>query len=584
MSGSPTDQFDVEGTPNSAPHVTIQNYVTTGTSAGVYVMGKSVMPLTVIGNFALYVGRRLNSDGTVTNVGQVDAVFNPNNTFMQYGVPLPGGFPQFLIQNGQLVIPNNLQLVPGVTYNTYVVGGSGPPAPQNPLPVFFNYTGQGQSTMVFDTSGDVLNQGTLGKISFGTYNNYDGVSSNSLFAGEADLRFLQGDVIYTSNVETFDYGPQVVGAVNTLDKAGMAMLIDNPIAAPFHYIANTKNLADDVEEILIGRNVGPVSVQGGGASSRVEINPLFSLPTTSAAIVLFNNQSLIPYPGWNTVNAGGYSLRDTIQADVTVSNAALRVISDIPLPTGMTGPASLPDVHISGSQITGIGTGNINYSGLVNDPFANESTSFGPFGGDTDMGTSEFPGLSIELPAHAPAKTFVDDTPSGVTTLIDTMLSSSASTTNAGPITVLGTTGPLMLGQFWVAFSPAVHFQYPVATGVPVGVLAWNEGLSTPQITIGNGSVQNIKGAVLIAGDTQQNTVTTLTVDGRNDPATTQPKFVTPNYNSAPYGIIYTYKDPSLALGVFGSELDNFAPGPILFGGFLSQMPIFGSWQRQQYV
>ena len=41
-----------------------------------YVMGKSVMPLFVTGNFALSVGRRLNADGTVTNVGQVAGVYD----------------------------------------------------------------------------------------------------------------------------------------------------------------------------------------------------------------------------------------------------------------------------------------------------------------------------------------------------------------------------------------------------------------------------------------------------------------------------------------------------------------------------
>ena len=72
LSGSAVDQFDVEGTPDSAPRVTIRNFATSGPAAGVYVMGKSVMPLFVTGHFALYVGRRLNADGTVTNVGQVD--------------------------------------------------------------------------------------------------------------------------------------------------------------------------------------------------------------------------------------------------------------------------------------------------------------------------------------------------------------------------------------------------------------------------------------------------------------------------------------------------------------------------------
>ncbi len=157
LSGSTVDQFDVEGTPDSAPRVTIRNFATSGPAAGVYVMGKSVMPLYVTGNFAVYVGRRLNADGFVTNVGQVDGVYDYHNMFNPYDAGFSNQFvTQHLFENFQLFNPSGAVLVPGTIYDyylaNYIYQG------QQPLPVFFNYTGAGQSTLVFDTSHDVMNQ------------------------------------------------------------------------------------------------------------------------------------------------------------------------------------------------------------------------------------------------------------------------------------------------------------------------------------------------------------------------------------------------------------------------------------------
>ena len=76
LRGSGTDQFDVEDTPNSAFKTTINNFTTDGNAPGVYVMGKTTAPLYVNGHFSVYVGRRLNADGSVTNVGKVDNLYN----------------------------------------------------------------------------------------------------------------------------------------------------------------------------------------------------------------------------------------------------------------------------------------------------------------------------------------------------------------------------------------------------------------------------------------------------------------------------------------------------------------------------
>ena len=90
ITGSPFDRFAVEGTPNTAWKTTIRNFATTETPVGVYVMAKTVMPLEVTGNFELYVGQRLNADGTVTAVGQVRDVFDKLDTYHATGYP---GYP-----------------------------------------------------------------------------------------------------------------------------------------------------------------------------------------------------------------------------------------------------------------------------------------------------------------------------------------------------------------------------------------------------------------------------------------------------------------------------------------------------------
>ena len=125
ISASMLDQFDVEDTPNSAYQTTIENFGTTGATAGVYVMGKTVMPLYVNGHFSVDVGRRLNSDGSLTNVGQVDGVFNAADKFALTGgyVQGPGGAYYFL-HNGQLVTSSQLNIVPGMPASIFLTTAS----------------------------------------------------------------------------------------------------------------------------------------------------------------------------------------------------------------------------------------------------------------------------------------------------------------------------------------------------------------------------------------------------------------------------------------------------------------------------
>ena len=195
IDGSPYDQFAVEGTPSSATSTTIRNFgpstdgeTMPSETPGVYLMAKTVMPLYVTGNFDLYVGRRLNSDGSVTSVGQVDGAFDPTNEFVASGAVLN----RTLFNSGLFV--NNLQkesidtaVVPGITYRTYTTANSF----QTPLPVFYDYTGPGSGTLVFDASQDsVVTSGDQ---------MFNGVAPNQLYPGLAELRSLTNDsVVYSA--------------------------------------------------------------------------------------------------------------------------------------------------------------------------------------------------------------------------------------------------------------------------------------------------------------------------------------------------------------------------------------------------
>ena len=75
ITGGAADQFDVEDTPVTVQSTDITNPAATA-AQDVYVMGDA-FPLDVTGDFVVYIGRRLNADGSVDDVGQVDALESP---------------------------------------------------------------------------------------------------------------------------------------------------------------------------------------------------------------------------------------------------------------------------------------------------------------------------------------------------------------------------------------------------------------------------------------------------------------------------------------------------------------------------
>jgi hypothetical protein len=574
LTGNPLDRFAVEGTPNTAGKTTIRNFATSEPPVGVYVMDKTVMPLEVTGNFDLYVGQRLNADGSVTAVGQVRGVFDKQDQYYAAIVPNVSK----LFRNLTLVdylstflAPTTIRYLDG-NYTTVLN-----PSQQRHLPVFYNYTGDGQGKLVFDASGELIT-GLQSDFFYSPGQNFHGISTNNLYPGMADLRFFQGSVLYGPNAEVFMYGPNL-GTNSGVRNPAPSLLIDNPFATAVHYIANPNNtVANVVEEVIIGNVNGPVFVEGNGRATRVELNPLFSLPITFAGAPF---ETFMGFPGWGRGHTGGFSLIDTVHSDVTVTNASFRVIADIPLPSGSPPVTSRPDVTLTDTELLGIAGSTIHFSNLVNS--VSLLSGWGRGLDITNANASYLPGLSIQLPAHAAVSPTVEDTPSGATTLISTLLSASEAAMTDGPITVLGTTGPLVLGQLFGAVgSPGngVDFRtYPLAAGQPIGSLQWGDGLSVPQVIIGDeGSLQNIHGPILLSGDSRNNSPIVTIVDGRADPSRPNVSFTQPTYSQPPNSIVSTVYDSGLTK--FYTQVDGLASAPIYFGDFFKRphaLEIYGS-------
>lgn len=566
LTGSPLDRFAIEGTPNTAWKTTIRNFSESESPVGVYVMGKTVMPVEVTGNFDLFVGQRLNPDGSVTALGQVRNVFNKQEKFFVTNVTnVNTGF-QTRFHNQQLVAPSFEFLPSAHIRYTDGYAESGSTANQRPLPVFYNYVGAGQGKLVFDASGEQVT-GVSSDLFFNSQQYYQGVSTNSFYPDRADLRFYQHSIIYGQNADVFFHSPQLVESAGFgLRNPGPSTLIDNPFSTAVHYIAANASLAGPnlVEHVLIGNVLGPVHIQGNGRGTRVEINPLFSLPigthTTAAFEPIYN------FPGWGRGHTGAFTLLETVQAAVTVDNAALRVIADIPLPSGWAGGGERPDVRLTGSQLIGIANGTIHFSNLSNSVSAKNAFGFL----DITSSGMQLPGLSIQLPADDDVAITISDTPAGATTVISTRLSASDSQMTTGPIQVLGTTGPLVLGRLFYPFTAGTgvsFLNYQVTAGQPIGSLQWDDGLSAPLISIGDqGSLQSIFGPILISGDSRNNSPIVTLIDGSADPSRSNVTFTQPTYSQPPQSIVSSAANSGLAN--FYAQVDGLAPAPIYFGDF----------------
>ena len=168
----------------------------------------------------------------------------------------------------------------------------------------------------------------------------------------------------------------------------------------------------------------------------MEINPVFSLPIQQT-----NNPGESDLNWFDSGSVPGYSLLNTIQGDVTVNHAALRIVADVSPPSGVSPVSNSPAVDLMATEITGIAAAAIHFSNLVNSVLS----SFN-FPGLDDLSYPSLTGLSIQLPSQDPVATTVTDTPSGVLTTISSLLSANDAAFTAGPVSGAGNNRSLDAG------------------------------------------------------------------------------------------------------------------------------------------
>ncbi len=161
---------------------------------------------------------------------------------------------------------------------------------QLPLPLFYNFVGDGQGTLVFDASNDIYSPGP-GSLD----GNEDGITANPDYQDEADLRYRTvGDVIWGSNIEMFDYAPQYDRAPNLpIEQAGPTEVINNPVNGEIHYILNP-NAINAWERVEIRATLGQVEIDGDGQYTRVDLDPAYSQSISELYVI--ENRGLLP--GW----------------------------------------------------------------------------------------------------------------------------------------------------------------------------------------------------------------------------------------------------------------------------------------------
>ncbi len=410
--------------------------------------------------------------------------------------------------------------------NVGEVAGVLPGASQsNPQPITFDFAGQGQGLLVYDASNRIATEtGNMGQMVITT-------DSTDPTKGRLLFEHLNNAVIYGANTDIDFYGPTIAAQGFNPNTPRVSLLVDNRLPSTVRYFAGP-TIPPHIVRVMAA--YGPVFIQGAGALTRVEIDP-------ANVNNLLNTNFTSP----------GDDLLDTILADVTVSNSYLTIRPDL-----ATTPASsqLKNVLITDTQVTGLAGAAIHYADLR----------------DIDNIAYITPGLLVQLPRHA-AEVTIADTPAGVTTGIHVIGLPLAN------VHVLGTTGKLALGSLGQSFETNA---YALDGFQPVNFAAQS-------LTIGDGSVQNIRGEVLL-GRTDTFTVTAGTViDNRSDSSPRDASFYISPVNFLPIieGLApaaIRMRQLSGGLSIYDSagshftahNLDSIAEAVTLYGGLGSTVDL----------
>jgi hypothetical protein len=409
LTGSDVDQFGVEGTPDSALSITIRNFspaLEGFASPGIYVMGmQKSRHLTVTGNFGLYVGQRLNADGSVTAVGDLSNVANFSGSY------------------------------PNPSYYTLIS---------------YNYTGAGRGTLVYDASHfESIPTNFSYNVSIKADPDNSGRAAFQWgYSVSAPAPPIGNKLDFGDNTDFFVYAPS-----HGFNSAafGRGILIDNRnSAASLHYISSSIPFPNQPsDQVAVYGLSGSLAVSGSGQPTFVTLMPQ-------------NNDGDI------------YNL---ITGDVTVSNVSLRIAPTISTSAPVLSPRA---VTLSGTQLTGLTGGVVNFSNLT----------------DYSLFSTLYPGLNIGLPHYAMSSLSILDTPTGVTTAINTVDGVSA-----GAVSVAKTTGTLSFAR---SFNLAVGGSDPR-----------NDFLSD-SFQIGDGDLDDIQGEIRLGISGGQFTTTSaLLIDNR---------------------------------------------------------------------
>ena len=271
-------------------------------------------------------------------------------------------------------------------------------------------------------------------------------------------------VIYGANTDIDFYGPTIAAQGFNPGAARISLLVDHRLPGTVRYFAGP-TMPPHIVRVMAA--YGPVFIEGRGPLTRVEVDPA-DVPAFQILGTLFTSP--------------GNDLRDTITADVTVTNANLTIRPDL---AATPAPELLKNVVLTDIQLTGIAGAVIHYADLRDIPNV----------------FSTNPGLVVQTPRHGATLTTLD-TPTGAVTGIHVI---------GLPLTevrILGTTGRLALGSF--ANENQNLNDFKVLSGSSINFAAQS-------LTIGDGSVQNIHGEVMLG---RQGTFTTsagTVIDNRDD-------------------------------------------------------------------
>ena len=110
------------------------------------------------GHFSVFAGRRLNADGTVTDVGKINNLYNSHDAFVVTGGTYSTAYGGTFLFDGQVqgskTLSGLVDVVPGVDLADWLLDSQSALALN--LPLFVNYVGATQGTFTFDSSNTVM--------------------------------------------------------------------------------------------------------------------------------------------------------------------------------------------------------------------------------------------------------------------------------------------------------------------------------------------------------------------------------------------------------------------------------------------